>query len=71
MRTELLGLPLEPALERLAQEGIVPQVVRTSAPRRGEDPRAVERVVYASDDGARLTVCGFLDPIASGQQETS
>ena len=69
MRTELLGLPLETALARLAQEGVSPRVEKTLAPRRAEDPRAVLRVVYASDDGRRLTVSGFVDPLASGQQE--
>lgn len=69
MRDDLLGLPLERALETLHAEGIVPEITRTSAPRRGEEARGVLRVVYASDDGGRLTVAGFLDPIADGQQE--
>ena len=69
MRHDLLGLELEQALAVLEREGIAAQVITTRAPRRPDDPRAVLRVVYASDDGERLTVSGFLDPIAESLQE--
>lgn len=69
MRDDLLGLPLARAMEALQSEGISPEVTRTCAPRRTDAPAGVWRVVHASDDGKRLTVAQFLDPIADGQQE--
>ncbi len=62
MRTQLLGLPLEQALELLRAEGIEPQTDVTRAPGREERARGVLRVVYASDDGRRLTAAEFLEP---------
>ena len=70
MRNDLLGLPLGLALERLKAEGIEPQIQETNAPRRRDETRGMLRVVSASDDGAHLIVSRFLDPIASGQQES-
>ena len=70
MRTDLLGLPLGLALERLNAEGVTAQVQETCAPRRREETKGELRVVYASDDGVSLIVSRFLDPIASGQQES-
>lgn len=69
MRDDLLGLELHCALEVLRREGVSPDVVQTSAPRRTEETRGVLRVVGASDDGAHLTVARFLDPIADGQAQ--
>ena len=69
MRHDLLGLELEQALALLRREGIEAQVTVTRAPKRPDDAGALLRVVYASDDGERLTVSGFLDPIADAGQE--
>ena len=71
MRHDLLGLELEQALYVLEHEGITAQVTTTSAPRRTDCTDAVLRVVYASDDGERLTVSRFLDPIADGEKENT
>ncbi|MBQ4264627.1 MAG: hypothetical protein IJB85_03860 [Clostridia bacterium] len=71
MRIDLLGLELDRALVVLADEGITPRVVTTCAPRRREEICGVLRVVYASDDGERLTVSRFLDPIADSTQENA
>ena len=71
MRIDLLGLELDQALSVLGGEGIEPQVTSTCAPRRREEARGTLRVVYASDDGKRLTVSGFVDPIADGTQENA
>ena len=65
MRLNLLGLTLDEARALLAQEGVCPQVCVTNAPRRQGETRGVLRVVHASDDGARLTVSRFLDPLCT------
>ena len=65
MRLDLLGLDLEAARAVLSQEGVCPQVCVTSAPRRQEETRGVLRVVYAAQNGARLTVARFLDPLCA------
>ena len=65
MRLNLLGLTLDEARALLTQEGVCPQVRVTSAPRRREETRGVLRVVDASQDGARLTVARFLDPLSA------
>ena len=64
MRDDLMGLTLESALDVLKSEEILPQITQTDAPKRREETRGVLRVVYASDDGSKLTVARFLDPIA-------
>lgn len=64
MRLNLLGLRLEDAQAILADEGVCPQVTVTSAPRRRDDESGALRVVYASDDGTRLTAARFLDPLS-------
>ena len=69
MRDDLMGLELKSALGVLLGEGIEPQVTLTSAPKRREETGGVLRVVYASDDGRRLTVSRFLDPIADCTQK--
>ena len=69
MRVDLLGLELNQALAVLAHEGIEPAVTTTCAPKRRDETRGLLRVVWASDDGERLTVSRFLDPIADGTQE--
>ena len=71
MRHDLLGLPLELALERLKAEGITPEVQVTNAPRRRDETAGELRVVSALCGGAQLLVSRFLDPIASGQKESS
>ena len=71
MRHDLLGLPLGIALERLRAEGIEPQVKETCAPRRRDETGGELRVVSALCGGAQLLVSRFLDPIASGQKESS
>ena len=69
MRHGLLGLELSMAQAMLESEGVVPQITVTRAPRRQDDAGCTMRVVYASDDGRRLTVSGFVDPVAEGRQE--
>ena len=63
MRTDLLGLTLEQAQEMLAREGAKPSIQLTSAPKKA-DRGGKLRVVYASDDGSRLIVSRFVDPLA-------
>ena len=63
MRLNLLGLELDAARQMLRGEGIEPQVTLTSAPRRMDEERGVLRVVHATENGARLTVARFLDPL--------
>ena len=43
---------------------ISPEITQTDAPKRRDVSGGVLRVVYASDDGTRLTGARFLDPIA-------
>lgn len=63
MNTQLLGLEFSLALSELARQGVEPVVVQTRSPRRtGEE--GVLRVVYASQDGKKLTVCRFVDPLS-------
>ena len=69
MRDDLLGLPLERALDVLKAEGVSASVTQTRAPRRADEARGMLRVVYASDSGERLTAARFFDPIADGQQD--
>ena len=64
MRDDLMGLPLDSALEALKGEGISPEITQTDAPKRRSETGGLLRVVYASDDGQRLTVARFFDPIA-------
>ena len=71
MRESLLGLRLSDAVETLRREGIDPQVTLTAAPRRREAQEGELRVVYASDDGRRLTAARFLNPIAFRGQENA
>ncbi len=66
MRTELLGLELTKVLEMLSGEGIQPQVTVTAAPKKA-DREGVLRVVFASDDGRRLIVSRFVDPVAEAE----
>ena len=70
MRHDLLGLPLELALERLKAEGITPEVQVTNAPRRRDETVGELRVVSVSGGAETLIVSRFLDPIAAGQQES-
>ena len=71
MRESLLGLRLPDAVETLRREGIDPQVTLTAEPRRREAQEGELRVVYASDDGRRLTAARFLNPIAFRGQENA
>ena len=70
MRHDLLGLPLELALERLKAEGITPEVQVTNAPRRRDETAGDLRVVSVSGGAETLIVSRCLDPIAAGQQES-
>ena len=70
MRIDLLGLDIDAAQAMLAGEEISPQITLTSAPKRTEETRGVLRVVFASDDGAQLTVARFLDPLDEGEGNT-
>ena len=63
MRLDLLGLDLAAAQGILESEGISPSVTITNAPKRADETRGMLRVVFASDDGARLTAARFLDPV--------
>ena len=69
MRIDLLGLDADTAQAMLVGEGFAPRVTVYSAPRRAEETRGTLRVVYASDDGARLTVARFLEPLSGSQRE--
>ena len=69
MRHDLLGLELSMACAVLKAEGIEPAITVTRAPKRQGDEGCAMRVVFASDDGRRLTVSPFVDPIADGLQE--
>lgn len=69
MRIDILGLELDQALAVLSKEGIDSGITVTSAPRRRGETGGKLRVVYASDDGKRLTAARFLDPIADAVQE--
>ena len=53
----------------LEKEGVRSEVTITSPPRRREETSGKLRVVYASDDGLRLTAARFLDPIADAEKE--
>ena len=63
MRIDLLGLDVESARAMLEEEGVVPQITLTSAPKRAQETQGMLRVVFASDDGAQLTAARFLDPL--------
>lgn len=54
----LLGLPLELALERLHASGIEPKIIESRAPRRPAGNGAL-RVVRIKDGGREVTACGF------------
>ena len=69
MRIDILGLELDQALAMLEKEGVRSEVTITSAPRRREETGGKLRVIYASDDGVRLTAARFLDPIADAKAE--
>lgn len=61
MTAGLLGLPLEEALRKLAEQGLPqPAIRRTRAP-GGECPGGTERVVYAAPGGDCLVVARFPD----------
>lgn len=67
MRTELLGLELTHAQRILSGEGIEPEIVMTTAPKKA-DREGTLRVVFAADSGKKLIVSRFVDPIADAQQ---
>ena len=69
MRDDLLGLPLDLARDILAREGVSPSVETTCAPGMRDARGGTLRVVAAHEDGRRLTVAEFLDPIEDGGQE--
>lgn len=63
MRMALLGLELEQALDILRGQNVQPHVEITRAPRQTDEKRDVLRVVYASDDGLRVTAAAFRNPL--------
>ena len=66
--TELLGLPLDAALEKLGSEGINDiSICEISAP-RGKITRGTLRVVRQC--GKTLTVCRFPDTVSEAENET-
>ncbi|HML46203.1 MAG TPA: hypothetical protein PKE04_05575 [Clostridia bacterium] len=65
---ELLGLPLEAALQKLEAAGISPvRVIRSFAPRR-QDGMGHWRVVRVREEGRALVVCAFVDEIQTPQE---
>ena len=67
MRTELLGLELDKALNLLKEEGLCPQVQLTRSPRRKVDEGGTLRVVSVKEDV--LTAARFFDPIPAVGRE--
>ena len=70
--TEVLGLPLDLALDRLGKSGIDDiEIQRCDAP-RAKNTRGTLRVVRVRDAGRTLTVCAFRDeaiPLAEEENE--
>ncbi len=62
--TELMGLPLTDALERLRDKGIEPKIIRVSGWR--EAAEGTERVIRVSEDAAYITVARFPDEVKRG-----
>ena len=66
---ELLGLPLDKALEALTQSGVTDvKIERYSAP-RDNNTRGTLRVVRIRDGGRVLTVCLFPDDVHAAAEE--
>ena len=57
----VLGLPLEEALRRLAKQGVEPEIVYTAGFR--EKAEGTQRVIRITEDGRRLTVALFPDMV--------
>ncbi|MBQ3078477.1 MAG: hypothetical protein IJC48_00575 [Clostridia bacterium] len=69
MMTQILGLPLEEALERLNAAGIDPiEITSVSAP-RGSMPRGSLRVVRVKENGRFLTIARFNDSVEETEIE--
>ena len=67
--TELLGLPLDTALARLAAENISDiRIERYTAPRDG-NTRGTLRIVRVREGGRLLTVCLFPDSVKSAEED--
>lgn len=62
MGVNVLGLPLDEAIQRLAAQGIQPKVTISRAPRRPEEVGAL-RVVQVRDGGAGLVACAFVQDL--------
>lgn len=63
MDKAVLGLPLDAALERLAQAGVTaPEIEYTRAP-RDEKGEGTLRVIRQNREGARLTAAYFADQV--------
>ncbi len=58
MTSELIGLPLEKAIDRLNDENIFPEICYTYAPNRNKGEGSA-RVVRVQNDGQCLTVAFF------------
>ncbi len=59
----VLGLPLEKALDLLKENGIGDILVTRCAAPRDKQARGTLRVVRQTDGGAQLTVCAFKDSV--------
>ena len=57
----VLGLPLEEALRRLAKQGVEPETVYTAGFRKKAE--GTQRVIRITEDGRRLTVARFPDMV--------
>ena len=55
----VLGLPLEEALEKLSAAGVGNILTERYAAPRAKDARGTLRVVRQNEDGTFLTVCAF------------
>jgi len=64
----VLGYPLSRAMERLAEFGIMPSVIFSAAPGRGESDGEL-RVVSQNADGSELVACAFQTRIREEKYE--
>jgi len=69
--TELLGLPLDTALDLLKQKGISDVRVEIYTAPRDENTRGTLRIVRVRDGGRYLTVCRFSDSVDGTKNSTN
>ena len=65
----VLGLPLDEALDVLAQNGVTGVTANEYAAPRGGITRGTLRVIRVSDDSKKLTVCRFADDVMQNQKD--